>query len=83
MDTRYVFSALIGVFCLFVIFAAITTARHLSQREGPAGGGKTKQSRQAEYDRLTALPGVLPDSVGNVRWLSITHANDGATKLAR
>jgi hypothetical protein len=55
MDTRYLFSALIGAFCLFVIFAAITTARHLSQREGAAGGLKTKQSRQAEHVRLTAL----------------------------
>jgi hypothetical protein len=56
MDTRYVFSALIGAFCLFAIFAAITIARHLSQREGAAGSVKTKQSRQAEYVRLTALP---------------------------
>jgi hypothetical protein len=57
MDTRYVFSALIGAFCLFVILAAITTARHLSQREGAANTVKTKQNRQTEYIRLTALPG--------------------------
>jgi hypothetical protein len=56
MDTRYVFSALIGAFCLFVIFAAITTVRHLSQREGAADTGKTKQSRQVGYVRLTASP---------------------------
>jgi type II secretory pathway component PulK len=55
MDTRYLFSALIGAFCLVAIFAAITTARHLSQREGAAGALKTKQSRQAEHVRLTAL----------------------------
>jgi hypothetical protein len=43
---RYIFSALIGAFCLFVIFAAITTARHLSQRDigGPL---EIKHSRQA------------------------------------
>jgi hypothetical protein len=56
MDMRYVVSALIGAFCLFAIFAAITTARHLSLREGSTGTVPTKQSRQAEYDRLTALP---------------------------
>jgi hypothetical protein len=56
MDTRYLFSALIGAFCLFAIFAAITTARHLSQREGATSTVKTKQSRQADYVRLTALP---------------------------
>jgi hypothetical protein len=55
MDTRYLFSALIGAFCLFAIFAAITTARHLSQREGAAGTLNTKQSRQAKHVRLTAL----------------------------
>ena len=55
MDTRYLFSALIGAFCLFAIFIAITTARYLSQREGAAGTLKTKQSRQAEYVRLTGL----------------------------
>jgi hypothetical protein len=50
MDTRYVFSALIGAFCLFLIFAVITTARHLSQRE-VGGPLKAKQGRQAEYVR--------------------------------
>jgi len=50
MDTRYVFSALIGAFCLFLIFAVITTARHLSQRE-VGGPLKAKQSRQTEYLR--------------------------------
>jgi hypothetical protein len=56
MDTRHVISALIGAFCLFAIFAAITTARHLSQRDGSVRALKTKQSRQAEYDRLAASP---------------------------
>jgi hypothetical protein len=58
MDTRYVFSALIGAFCLFLIFAVITTARHLSQRE-VGGSLKAKQSRQAQYVRLTASHGVV------------------------
>jgi hypothetical protein len=66
MDMRYVVSALIGAFCLFAILAAITTARHLSQREGSTGTVRTKQSRQAEYDRLTALPRVLPDGHGEM-----------------
>jgi hypothetical protein len=56
MGMRYVVSALIGAFCLFAIFAAIKTVRHLSQRQGSTGAIRTKQSRQAEYDRLTALP---------------------------
>jgi uncharacterized membrane protein len=56
MDTRYVVSALIGAFCLFAIFAAITTARHLSQREGSTNTVRTKQTSQAEYDHLTGLP---------------------------
>jgi hypothetical protein len=55
MDARYLISALIGAFCLFAIFVAITTARYLSQGEGAAGALKTKQSRQTEYVRLTAL----------------------------
>ena len=55
MDTRYVLSALIGVFCLFAIFAAITTARHLSQRESPQGGLPIKQSHRAQYYPLTAV----------------------------
>ena len=50
MDARYVFSALIGAFCLFLIFAVITTARHLSQRE-VGGPLKAKQSRQTGYLR--------------------------------
>ena len=57
MDTRYVFSALIGAFCLFLIFAVITTARYLAQRE-VGGSLKAKQGRQAEYVRLTAVPRV-------------------------
>jgi hypothetical protein len=61
MNTRYIFSALIGGFCLFAIFAAITTARHLSHREGASRTPvKTKQSRPAEYSRLTALPTAVP-----------------------
>jgi hypothetical protein len=55
MDRRHIFSALIGAFCLFSIFAAITSARHLAQRE-VGGSIREKQSRQAGYDRLTALP---------------------------
>jgi hypothetical protein len=53
----------------------------INHAETRCGFVASKQSRQAEYNRLTALPGVLPD--GNVRWLSIAHANDGATKVAR
>jgi hypothetical protein len=66
MDMRYFVSALIGAFCLFAIFAAITTARHLSLREGSTGTVRTKQSRQAEYDRLTAFPRVPPDGHGEM-----------------
>jgi hypothetical protein len=29
VNTRFLFSALAGVFCLVLIFAAITTVRHL------------------------------------------------------
>ena len=32
MDSRYVFSVLAGVFCVALIFAVITTARHISNR---------------------------------------------------
>jgi hypothetical protein len=32
MDTRYLFSALAGVFCLFLIVAAITTYRYIENR---------------------------------------------------
>jgi hypothetical protein len=64
MDTRYVISALIGVFCVFAIFAAITTARHLSLRESAPATVKAKQSRPAEYNRLTALP-IVDSDCGN------------------
>jgi hypothetical protein len=47
MDMRYVVSALIGAFCLFAIFAAITTARRLSQREGRPGPlGQNKAAKR-------------------------------------
>ena len=83
MDMRYVVSALIGAFCLIAIFAAITTARHLFQREGSTGTVRTKQTRQVEYDRLTALPrGALGRYGGNVRRPLLTRANNRATKLA-
>jgi hypothetical protein len=32
MDTRFIFSALTGVFCVVMIFATVTTVRHLSNR---------------------------------------------------
>jgi hypothetical protein len=32
MDQRFVFSALAGVFCFVLIFATITTVRHISLR---------------------------------------------------
>ena len=32
MDTRFIFSALAGIFCVVMIFAAVTTVRHLSGR---------------------------------------------------
>jgi hypothetical protein len=61
MDTRYLISVLIGVFCFFAIFAAITTARHLALRESAPVTVKAKQSRPAKYNRLTDLPLVGPD----------------------
>jgi len=30
MDPRFIFSALAGVLCLVLIFAAVTTVRHIS-----------------------------------------------------
>jgi hypothetical protein len=54
MYSRFIISALIGAFCLFAIFAAVTTARHLSLREGAASTVKAKQSCLAEYNRLVA-----------------------------
>jgi hypothetical protein len=35
MDTRFIFSAMTGVFCVVLIFAGITTARHISNRAEP------------------------------------------------
>jgi hypothetical protein len=35
MDPRFMFSALIGVFIAAAIFAAATTARHLSHHSDP------------------------------------------------
>jgi hypothetical protein len=42
----------------------------------------TEQSRQAEYDRLTALPGVRPGLGAMSGAVVITNADDAATKLA-
>jgi hypothetical protein len=70
MDMRYVVSALIGAFCLFAIFAAITTARHLSQREGASG-----------THRLNGFATVGPD-LGKMSGASlIARWDDAATKL--
>jgi hypothetical protein len=80
MDTRYIFSALIGAFCLVLIFAAITTARHLSQRE-VGGSHKAKQGRQAEYDRLTALPWGLTGRRAMSGEVNLSWLPDAATKL--
>jgi hypothetical protein len=35
MDTRFVFSALAGIFLAVLIVATITTARHISNRAEP------------------------------------------------
>jgi hypothetical protein len=35
VDTRFIFSAMMGVFCVVLIFAAVTTARHISDRAEP------------------------------------------------
>jgi hypothetical protein len=32
MDARYIFSALVGVFCLAAIVATITTYRHIANK---------------------------------------------------
>jgi hypothetical protein len=32
METRIIFAALGGLFCVFVIFAAVTSYRHISDR---------------------------------------------------
>jgi hypothetical protein len=42
-----------------------------------------EQSRQAEYDRLTALPGVEPDGWAMSGERTINGPRDVATKLAR
>ena len=36
MDQRFIFSALTGVVCVIVIFAAVTAVRHISHRSGSA-----------------------------------------------
>jgi hypothetical protein len=35
MDTRFIFSALAGIFCLVLIFATVTTVRHIANRPEP------------------------------------------------
>jgi hypothetical protein len=35
MDPRFIFSALVGAFCVVLIFATITTVRHISHRVDP------------------------------------------------
>jgi hypothetical protein len=35
MDSRFLFSALIGAFCAALIFATVTTVRHISHRVDP------------------------------------------------
>jgi hypothetical protein len=42
-----------------------------------------EQSRQAEHDRLTALPGVEPDGWAMSGERTINGPHDVATKLAR
>lgn len=32
MDTRFVFSALAGIFCVVMIFAAVTTVRYVTSK---------------------------------------------------
>jgi hypothetical protein len=82
MDTRYVVSALIGAFCLFALFAAITTARHLSQREGASAGTvRTKQSRQEETDRLNGFAAMGPDLGKMSGTAPIARADEFGTKL--
>jgi hypothetical protein len=59
VDPRFMVSALIGAFCAAIIFAAITTVRHVSNRAEPVMVRPDaavpyrlgKQSRQVEYDR--------------------------------
>ncbi len=48
-----------------------------------AHNSSSKQNRQAEYDRLTALPGVVRTWGKCPVRQSITHEGKGATKLAR
>ncbi len=36
MDPRFIFSALAGVVCVAVIFATVTTVRHISHRSESA-----------------------------------------------
>jgi hypothetical protein len=67
MDARYLISALIGAFCLFAIFVAITTARYLSQREG--GGGRSNDEAESP-NRICSADGFAGRirSRGIVRW---------------
>jgi hypothetical protein len=32
MDVRYIFAALAGAFCVFLVFAMVTSYRHISHR---------------------------------------------------
>jgi len=38
MDPRFILSALAGMFCIVLIFATVTTIRHVSNRTDPAIG---------------------------------------------
>jgi hypothetical protein len=42
MDPRYIFSALAGVFAVVLIFAAITTVRHISDHSPSATVGRAR-----------------------------------------
>jgi hypothetical protein len=42
MDPRFVLSALIGVFCVVVIFATVTTVRQISHQQDTATISRTR-----------------------------------------
>jgi hypothetical protein len=53
MDPRFMFSAMAGVFCVVLIFATVTTVRHLSDRADPAVT-RALRDRPATENKKTA-----------------------------
>jgi hypothetical protein len=58
VDPRFMVSALIGAFCAAIIFAAIATVRHVSNRAGPAIARTDKATVPVPDLRTKQLSGI-------------------------